>query len=93
MDYKFLNKVLDQLVSETSVDFNLTQDRWVSIFTPMVSYPIFSSQPTEQPFTKLFHYPMFETHCKEVYGLNDDEIEYVWKEYKQIIKDKIDNGL
>ena len=30
-------------------------------------------------------------HCRDVYGLNDDEIEYVWKEYKQIIKDKIRN--
>ena len=25
-------------------------------------------------------------HCKDVYGLNHDEIKYVWREYKNIIK-------
>jgi len=92
MDKKFLNRVLEQIVSETSVDFNLTQDRWVRVFTPMVSYPIFSSQPTEQPFTKLFHYPMFETHCKEVYGLNNIETEHLFLLYNRVISDKVNNG-
>ena len=35
------------------------------------------------------HY--FSQHCEEVYGLNDDEIVYVWKQYKEIILDKIEN--
>jgi hypothetical protein len=32
----------------------------------------------------------FEGHCKGVYGLNTDESEYVWGEWRKIIKDKID---
>jgi hypothetical protein len=31
----------------------------------------------------LFH--SFISHCKEVYSLNDKEIEYVWNNYKKNI--------
>ena len=34
----------------------------------------------------------FYRHCEEIYGLNYDETEYVWEEYKEIIRDKINNG-
>jgi len=77
MDYKFLNKVVNQIVSETIIDY----DRKVietSPFSPFRSF-LFLFFPS-------FY---FSDHCKEVYGLNGDEIEYVWNEYKQIIKDKI----
>ena len=69
MDYKFLHKVVDQLVYETTIDYE--NDR---IFTPL-------SSPSS-----------FLKHCKEVYGLNEQEIEYVWKEYRDIINDKIGNN-
>ena len=79
MDYKFLDKVLGQILRETDI----IEDRG-HIF---VNYP----------FTKYggisINLPVgmkwFLVHCKEVYGLNDDEIKYVWDEYKTIIKDKI----
>ena len=88
MDYKFLHKVLDQIVSETRIDY----DRKV-IETPFplprFSFPTFPSFPILQP------HPPFSLlkHCKEVYGLNKQEIEYVWEEYREIIKDKINNGI
>ena len=87
MDYKFLHKVIDQIVSETILDY----DRKVietpfplplSTFFPLS--PTFFFSPS--PFSLL-------KHCKEVYGLNKQEIEYVWEEYREIIKDKINNGL
>ena len=78
MDNKFLHKVVDQIVSETRIDYG----RKV-IETPFRSYPF-------SIFLLLVVVPrLFSIHCKEVYGLNGDEIEYVWKEYIQIIKDKI----
>ena len=92
MNYKFLDKVLDQIVSETRIDFNISQDNWISIFTPMANYPIFSSQPTENPFKRVFHYPMFKRHCKEVYGLNDIETEHLFSSYNRVISDKVNNG-
>jgi hypothetical protein len=82
MDYKFLQKVVDQIISETMIDYG----RKV-IETPFRSYS-FSALSSS-----LFRsFPLFPIHCKEVYGLNEDEIEYVWKVYRGIIKDKIDNN-
>ena len=43
------------------------------------------------PFT--LSHPPFSDHCRDVYGLKGQEIKYVWKEYKQAIKDKVNNGL
>ena len=82
MDKKFLDKVVDQIVRETRIDY----DRKV-IKTPFRSYSFYHIYST---FSRSF--PLFSIHCKEVYGLNDDEIEYVWKEYRNIIIYKIENG-
>ena len=76
MDKKYLDKVVDQLVRETRIDYD---EGW--LYTPFSSLPSYIS---------LFlppHY--FSHHCNNVYGLNKHEIEYVWNEYRKIIKDKI----
>ena len=86
MDKKFLHKVLNQIVRETEMDYEKER-----AYTPFyysfstLSYftlsLVFSSP--RSPFTK---------HCKNVYGLNKEETEYVWEEYRRIIKDKIENN-
>ena len=79
MDNRFLNKVLDQIISETRIDYG----RKV-IETP------FTSPSYINPFLALvFVLPSFSDHCKDVYGLNEEETDYVWKVYRGIIKDKI----
>ena len=73
MDYKFLHKVLDQIVYETEIDY----DRKVignPFPFPLVFYPHFSRSSRLIP-----HY--FSHHCRDVYGLNKQEIEYVWDKY------------
>lgn len=91
MDIRFLNRVIDQLVNETMVDNDkkeLSIPFWFQISPPFnpyfVTYRYFSSNvpPT-------FILPGFVNHCKDIYGLNEDEIEYVWKEYRIIIRDEI----
>jgi hypothetical protein len=80
MDKNFLNKVVDQIVSETRVDYE-KEKVYTSFSFP---HPSLSSSP--------FSY-IFTTHCKDVYGLNYEETEYVWNEYIKIVRDKIeDNG-
>ena len=74
MDKRFLDKVINQIVSETILDYD--EAIIVSPFHPFTLY-----------------YPSFTIHCKDVYGLNEQEIKYVWKEYRQIIKDMVNNGL
>ncbi len=82
MDKKFLHKVVDQIISETRIDYG----RKV-IETP------FTSPSYLNPFLALVYIlPSFSFHCKDVYGLNYEEMEYVWKEYRDIIKDKIENN-
>jgi hypothetical protein len=85
MDNKFLNKVLDQIVRETEIDYD--EER---LYTPYLS--ILSPTHHTHSFSHFTPLPLlpplsFSKHCKEVYGLNDNEMEYVWEEYKEIIRD------
>ena len=89
----YLDKVIEFLVRDTKIDFKNEK-----ITTPFHLPPLLSSLPQLLvlfPFLlslySLPHSP-FSSYCKEVYGLTDQEIEYVWKEYKSIIKIKIENG-
>ena len=94
MDKKFLNRVLDQLVSETTIDyvketirtpFPLINPNAFARYLFTSRSPIFYRQPS--PFTS------FINHCRDVYGLNDDEVNYIWVKWRDIIKYKKDNGL
>ena len=93
MDYKFLNKVIDNIVNETTIDhvketirtpFPLINPNAFAryLFTP--SSPIFQYQPS--PFIS------FIRHCRDVYGLNDDEVNYVWVKWRDTIKYKKEYG-
>ena len=81
MDYKFLDKVLDQLVRETTIDMDEGRIYPPFLFSLLPHRSFFPSPPFS-----------FTIHCRDVYGLNEQEIKYVWKEYKDIIKDKIENN-
>ena len=82
MDYKFLNKVVGQLVRETRMDHE--EER---LYTPFYSY--IPSTLLSFSFLLSSYRSPFTKHCNEVYGLNIDEIEYVWNEYREIVEDKI----
>ena len=88
MDNKYLNKVLDQLVRETEIDNN----RGV-IESPFFSFIWVHNFLNHISSSSLFFLPSFVDHCRDVYGLNIQETEYVWKEYRETIIDKINNGL
>jgi hypothetical protein len=79
MNKKFLNKVVGHIVKETIIDY----DQEI-IFTPffLSFFPLFSP---------LFSLVSFTLHCKEIYSLNEQEIKYVYDEYRNTIKDKIKN--
>ena len=85
MDKRFLNKVLDQIVRETRIDHE-----WGEIQIP------FSDLSIDIPHSLLLHHLdfhpflfLFSDHCKNVYGLNKEETEYVWEEYINSIIDKL----
>ena len=95
MDKGFLNKVLGQIVRETEI--NDVEER---VYPPNSNDTNSYSFPAI-PFSSLFSldlvypYPLplyFFNHCRDVYGLNNEESKYVWEEYKIIIRDKIKNN-
>ena len=102
---EYLDKVLDRLVSETIVDNRYSgHEIWsgMNISVPFYNKP-FSFQSflpgplTSSRFRKRDRrpplYTLFEQHCKVVYGLNDDEIDYMWDEYEKIIRGKLEDKL
>ena len=81
IDNKFLDKVVNQIVSETMID-----DYTYYMYTPFTIVP-FLSISSSQSLPSSFN--PFIKHCKDVYGLNEQEIEYVWKRYREIVLDMI----
>ena len=89
MDKNYLDKVVDQIVRETRID---RDER--SVYTPFsfiyggeMRVSIWNYSHLDLGFPP--HY--FSHHCKEVYGLNEDETRYVWDNYQRIIINKIYN--
>ena len=78
-DKKYLDKVIKHLVRSTKIDY---EDE--KLFTPFLSPSPLSFFPS-----LIYFFSFFSHHCKNTYGLTDDEILYVWKEYKDIILEKI----
>ena len=81
MNEDYLDRVLDRLVSETTIDH--TRE---IIYVPFEkdSFPINSSYL----FFSIFIY--FTNHARDMYGLTEEEIKYVWKQYRYIIQNKYD---
>ena len=78
MNNKFLDKVYEQIISETMIKDN-------KLHTPFFSRPLLFS------LLSLFQFSPFFSHCKDVYSLkNGQEVEYVWNEYKKGITTLID---
>ena len=82
----YLDKVIEYLVRDTKIDYENEK-----ISTPFFRFSHFTFFDIRHFFLSLLSPHYFTSYCKVVYGLTDQEIEYVWKEYKEIIKDKITN--
>ena len=80
---KYIDKVLDHLVRSTKIDYE--KERIYFSFYPYPFY-FYSS------YTSLSLFSSFSKYCRNQFGLTEDEIRYVWKEYVVIMKDKINNG-
>ena len=74
---RFIEHIINDLVRDTKIDYDKEE-----ILTRGGS-PIY--------FVKDYYYFFFIDYCKDTYGLTEDEIEYVWDQYKGIILDKIKN--
>jgi len=80
----YLDKVVNQLVDETRIESN---GFYTSFLPP--SLPYFPLSSLSSPLSLFLSF--FSSHCEKIYGLTDEEIQYVWSIYRNIIKDKIEN--
>lgn len=71
----FLDNIINKLVGETKLGEKMVF--FGDMRAPFNHFPAIRS--TEY----------FIRHCKDYYGLTENEIDYVWKQYKQIIEYKI----
>ena len=79
---EYVDKVLDRLVSETSMDYE-------KVYFPfLINFPIRYLTSVQPRFPNSY----FIRHCKDIYGLNDDEAYYVRRLYIKIIRDKIEDN-
>ena len=78
---KYLDKVIGSLVRSTKINYDEEEIEYP--FT--LHYPPFPFSP---PLT---FSSSFSSYCRNYFGLTKDEIRYIWKEYKNIIKEKVKN--
>ena len=69
----YLDKVVEFLVRDTRIDYDKDEIQF-----PFIRLHLYASID--------FIYPPFKKYCKNVYGLTDQELGYVWEQYRSIIK-------
>ena len=80
----YLDKVIEYIVRDTKIDYDKDE----------IQFPFFYSRFLMSRFSIFslsVRLKLFSEYCKEVYGLTEDEVKYVWNQYKDIILDKITN--
>jgi len=90
----FLNKVTKLLVDDTILDYDEGDIHFLhlpKLFLPLLTLLNFHYLSSHSPLNHSIFYS-FSKYCKDNYGLNDGETEYVWDQYKSIIRNKINNN-
>ena len=83
---KYLDKVVDHLLRGTKIDY----EKEVVYLDYINSYPPFLFPPSFTLFFSFVRSPfLVSSYCKNTFGLTEDEMEYVWEEYRNIM---LDNG-
>jgi len=80
---KYIKYIVGDLVSKTEIDYE----------QEIIKYPLSLSLPISFPFS-YFPLPpplLFANHVRKVYGAHSEEIEIIWKLYKERIESLINN--
>ena len=89
MNTKYLDKVVEYLIDDTVVDYEqkLVTYSWVPDYNSQWGiYVPLSYVQYESPF-----FLSYSKYCKDMYGLTEDEVKYVWDEYKNLMLIKCAN--
>jgi len=86
MNKDYLDRVVNILVSETTINDDIVSTPFSSHFSSFfltLPSPLLLLTPTLSPI-------YFSEFVIDYYGLTEEETEYVWKQYRSIINNKID---
>ena len=87
MDYNFLDKVVEQIVRETRIDYS------VGIFTPFRVLPFQIKNSDSRFFSSPSPPASFTSHLTEVYSISEwGEMRYLWGKYVKTLRDKIEGN-
>ena len=78
MNIKYLDKVVEYLVDDTDIYY---EDRTIGLDS-------FWGNDSLGEWIE-YDYDYILDYCEDTYGLTEDEVKYVWYEYKKFILDKI----
>ncbi len=93
---KYLDKVIEHLVRNTKIDYDNDKIHYpfsnlFRFYSSSLSF-FFSSYFSASSFSLSSFFSSFTEYCKNTFGLTDDEIKYVWNQYRKILINKIENG-
>jgi hypothetical protein len=93
---RYLDEVVDLLVNDTNIDNEKKEIKYPfnirTVTLPNLQFLDRGCLPIS-PDIAIFDYPRsFFQYTIDMYGLSEQEIRYVWRNYKGIILDKINNG-
>ena len=81
---RYIEHIINDLVRDTRINYERER-----IYFPYPTHPVYPSTLSIHSIVLLI--PTFTDYCKDTYGLTEEEIDYVWDQYKSTIKDKITN--
>ena len=87
---EFLDKVLDSILSEIRID-NKENKIYFPFFSMDINHLVivFMGHQTGRVIEPQILFRPFTNHCRNVYGLNDEEINFLWTIFKDIVRDKL----
>jgi hypothetical protein len=86
---RFLDKIIKWFVDDTVI--YPYRQMWLPTFLQhMTDFPV-PLRPLDISRLSLYPLPRLYNHCRDTYGINNDEIDYIWDKYSTIIIDKINN--
>ena len=92
----YLDKVVGSIVRGTRIDYDNDKIHYpfpssFSNFASSTFSFFFSSYFSAPSFPFSTFFICFTEYCKNTFGLTDDEIKYVWNQYRKILINKIEN--
>ena len=89
---QYLEKVVNHMVKGSTIDHEEEEVQFPSTkFTPLT----YLEKRKPYGYIEFSTFPIiggsgaFNKYCKETYGLNEEETEYVWKKWLEIMKDMV----